>query len=336
MFEPGLRDRQKAAVVGNDAAGAALRRRPLPKGLGALALSVVLLAGCVSQASAPAPTALPPPPVAAGPDAAETEAARAYYRQLQDRYRERGLLRTDGGGRDTPFNARNLADSFLQIAFFDEFTERGSRLVAASKESTLHRWQSPVRVAVVFGDQVAPAQQSADRAYVTRYFSTLAGLTGLSIAMTEAQPNFVVYVGNPAERRMLGPALTRFAPGTSAAALASATNLTPDIYCTVFSYSPGHAPTYTQAFAVIRAELPDLMRRACFDEELAQGLGLVNDSPTARPSIFNDDQEFAALTVQDRLFLRMLYDRRLRPGMTLEEARPVVERMAAELTGEAI
>jgi hypothetical protein len=88
---------------------------------------------------------------------------------------------------------------------------------------------------------------------------------------------------------------------------------------------------YTQAVAVVRAEHPDLLRLSCIHEELAQGLGLANDSPSARPSIFNDDEEFALLTPQDELMLRILYDRRLKPGMTADEARPIVERIAAEL-----
>ena len=66
-------------------------------------------------------------------------------------------------------------------------------------------------------------------------------------------------------------------------------------------------------------------------EELAQSLGLVNDWPRARPSIFNDNEEFALLTRQDELMLKMLYDARLRPGMSEAEARPIVEQIAAEL-----
>ena len=91
--------------------------------------------------------------------------------------------------------------------------------------------------------------------------------------------------------------------------------------------------TYTRAFAVIRAEHPDLLRLSCLHEEIAQGLGLPNDSPSARPSIFNDNDEFALLTRQDELMLRMLYDPRLRPGMSLSDARPIIAAMAAELAG---
>ncbi|RMD94966.1 MAG: DUF2927 domain-containing protein, partial [Alphaproteobacteria bacterium] len=91
--------------------------------------------------------------------------------------------------------------------------------------------------------------------------------------------------------------------------------------------------TYDRAVAIIRAEHPPLMRRSCIHEEIAQGLGLANDSPDARPSIFNDDEEFALLTTHDELLLKMLYDPRMRPGMTPEEARPVAEIIAAELMG---
>lgn len=53
----------------------------------------------------------------------------------------------------------------------------------------------------------------------------------------------------------------------------------------------------------------------------------------ARPSIFNDDEEFSLLTRHDELLLRILYDPRLRPGITEAEARPIVTTIATELMG---
>ncbi len=82
---------------------------------------------------------------------------------------------------------------------------------------------------------------------------------------------------------------------------------------------------------MIRAEHPDLLRLSCLHEEIAQGLGLANDSPLARPSIFNDDEEFGLLTTHDEYLLKMLYDPRIRPGMTAEEAIPVARTIANEL-----
>ena len=45
----------------------------------------------------------------------------------------------------------------------------------------------------------------------------------------------------------------------------------------------------------------------------------------------NDDEEFAYLTRHDELLLKILYDSRLRPGMTEAEARPIVLQIAREL-----
>jgi acetyl-CoA acetyltransferase family protein len=81
------------------------------------------------------------------------------------------------------------------------------------------------------------------------------------------------------------------------------------------------------------AEHPDLMRLSCLHEEITQGLGLANDSPAARPSIFNDDEEFALLTPMDELMLKMLYNPLLTPGMTEAEARPIVDSLATALVG---
>ena len=66
---------------------------------------------------------------------------------------------------------------------------------------------------------------------------------------------------------------------------------------------------------------------------MTQGLGLGNDSPQARPSIFNDDDEFALLTTHDEMLLKLLYDPKVTPGMDVDEVRPIVAARAAELMG---
>jgi hypothetical protein len=101
----------------------------------------------------------------------------------------------------------------------------------------------------------------------------------------------------------------------------------------VLAQSRGRSGIYTRAFAVVRAEHPDLLRLSCLHEEIAQGLGLPNDSPRARPSIFNDDEEFALLTGMDEDMLRILYNPALRPGMSEDEARPIIRDLATQLVG---
>ena len=66
-----------------------------------------------------------------------------------------------------------------------------------------------------------------------------------------------------------------------------------------------------------------------------QALGLGNDHSEVRPSIFNDDEEFALLTRHDEYLLRILYDPRLKSGMTAEEAVPIVRQIIREMRPES-
>jgi hypothetical protein len=130
-----------------------------------------------------------------------------------------------------------------------------------------------------------------------------------------------------------GPLLRQLVPGISDATIREIETLDRNTFCSVYAFSRSGQFEYIAAIAVIRDEHPDLLRRSCVHEEIAQGLGLPNDSAAARPSIFNDDEEFALLTRMDEQMLRILYDRRLRLGMTPAEARPIVRIIAEELSG---
>ncbi len=64
-------------------------------------------------------------------------------------------------------------------------------------------------------------------------------------------------------------------------------------------------------------------------------MGLANDSPSARPSIFNDDEEFSLLTAHDEYLLRILYNPRLEVGMDEAKAAPIVREIAENLMGNS-
>lgn len=303
-------------------------------------LAALVLAGCDPVVTAPAVSVAPPPapqrPPArpAAPVASpESEAMRAYLQTVQAQLLDQGLLRTDGGGRDTPFTDRMLAENFIRIALHDEYQRTGQGFVQRQAASRLRRWESPVRIALQFGASVPQDRRSADRARVGAYLARLSQITGHPIGLSDAGANFFVHIVNEDERRALGPVITRQLPGLDAVDSAGITGMSRSTYCLVYALSEGSSSTYTRAFAVVRAEHPDLLRLSCLHEEIAQGLGLANDSALARPSIFNDDEEFALLTRMDEHMLRMLYHPRLRPGMTPDEARPIVFSLASALLG---
>lgn len=298
------------------------------------------LAGCVATppTATKAPTAPSRPAAVAvqpAPPSAASEAVRQHFAQVQAELLSNGLLRSDGGGRDTPFNDRMLAENFIRIALYDEYTRGPNGPVQRQTESRLRRWVEPVRVGLRFGATVSAERRATDTARVRSYLARLSQITGHPIALNDSNPNFFVHMVNEDERRGIGPALRAALPGLTAGEVAGITDMPLSTYCLVYAMSDGDSGRYTRAFAVIRAEHPDLLRLSCLHEEIAQGLGLANDSPRARPSIFNDDEEFALLTGQDEMMLRILYNPALTPGMTEAQARPIIFTLARALMGGA-
>lgn len=315
-----------------------MARQGMDGRLAALTLAGVILAGCSTPASSPRPQPAPsvrPTPEAPVPVTPESTAAHAYYAQVQQALLSQSLLRTDGGGPDTPYTDRMLAETFLKIAFYDEYLAGSGGRVTGGGSSTLRRWTGPVRVGLQFGASVPTDMRATDTARIASYLARLARVTGHPIRLDDANPNFFLHIVSEEERRALGPALQAALPGLGAADVAGITQMPQTTYCAVLAQSRGQSGVYTRAFAVVRAEHPDLLRLSCIHEEIAQGLGLPNDSPRARPSIFNDDEEFALLTRMDEDMLRILYNPALRPGMTEAEARAIVFELAARITGGA-
>ncbi|SIO56480.1 Protein of unknown function [Rhodovulum sp. ES.010] len=303
-------------------------------------LTIAPLLGALSACQiAPQQTSLRPAPrpEATAPAPGPSEESRAiarHFARVEADLVARGLLRTDSGGPDVPFSRRTLVENFVRIALYDEYVSRAGQLLARETESRLRRWEQPIRLGIVFGESVSPEQREEDRAEISAYSRRLAGLTGLPIRMSPPeQANFHVFIVDEDERRAIGPRLRTLVPGIDGTAIRTIETIPRSTFCLVLAFSRGDTSTYSRAVAVIRAEHPPRLRQSCIHEELAQGMGLANDSPAARPSIFNDDEEFALLTRHDELLLTILYDRRLRPGMTPRQARPLVESIAAGLVG---
>ncbi len=177
------------------------------------------------------------------------------------------------------------------------------------------------------------AQRAKDRADIVSYAARLARVTGHSISQSSGTANMHVFIVDEDDRRVIGPQLRAIVPGLDQGAVDAVQDMSRSTFCLAFARDAANDGSYTEAVVVIRGEHPDLLRLSCIHEEIAQAMGVSNDSPAARPSIFNDDEEFGLLTTHDELLLRMLYDRRMQSGMTVTQARPVAETIALELLG---
>ncbi|MBF0382454.1 MAG: DUF2927 domain-containing protein [Magnetococcales bacterium] len=88
------------------------------------------------------------------------------------------------------------------------------------------------------------------------------------------------------------------------------------------------------AIVVIPDNLPRRYVRACVVEEIAQIMGLPNDSDLVSDSVFKDRGRYNELTSHDKLLLRILYDHRLTFGMSRKETMLQISRFLPELMEE--
>ena len=264
---------------------------------------------------------------------AKSQALAEYYSAVQADLLAKGLLRKDRGGADTPFSANTLEKNFVQLAFYDEYARGKGFQRSTGRPGRLRRWAAPVRVSIEFGAGLSPGSQKKTNRTVQNYLSQLSRITGHPIAARKKDPNFHILFMGEDDRSQLIARIQEIVPNINSESIDIIKVLPRSIHCLVLAFSDlKNRFEYTRAIALVRNEHPDLLRTSCIHEEVAQGLGLANDSPQARPSIFNDDDEFAMLTRQDELFLKLLYHPKLKTGMDLDAARPIVRQLAKEFT----
>jgi hypothetical protein len=69
----------------------------------------------------------------------------------------------------------------------------------------------------------------------------------------------------------------------------------------------------------------------CAYEELLQSLGPINDTETVPWTMFNDNVSMGYFDVYDQYLMNLLYDPRIRPGMTVQEVQAVLPDVLADV-----
>jgi hypothetical protein len=303
--------------------------------------ALILLSGCAlretsaegpSVAEPPQPVMRVEPPLPRSPQEAPAGELNAFYADVENRLVMAGKMRRDTRPADAPFGTEELVRNFERIALYDEYVDLGGRFLRRETPALLRRWDRPVRVGVVTSNAVPAEVAARDRANVEAFTRQLTQLTGLDMAMANGgDMNFLVlFLTRDEQAAFADDTAERFAQFDPT--VIEAFRDTPvDTFCTAFAFSAPEDPSvYAAVMILIKAEHPELTRLSCVQEEMAQAMGLPNDSPEARPSLFNDSLEFALLTEHDEILLRMLYDPRLRPGMSAAEARPLLPAIAQD------
>lgn len=208
----------------------------------------------------------------------------------------------------------SLMTRFHQVAFFDE---------SLQEENTLLRHSGPLHIVVKNGNP-------EDIAHAKKVAAQIADATGLDArVIPEAPGDVVVKFVDQSEWEWIA----RTVRGRMEARGIDASGHR--LFCTVSTIQTG---TGVRPFQLVR--IPQALdrknRNQCLAQELAHTTGLRYDTDGRGDTVFAGGL-FSSdhLTEVDRQLLRILYDPRLRPGMTWDEARPFVKQIISEIEGRA-
>lgn len=206
------------------------------------------------------------------------------------------------------FSDDELMDGFRKTVFGVEY---GSMTAGSS----VKKFEGPVRLRVV---NVADKDRQRDIAgFVSRLPRLVKGLD-IRMARSGENPNFTVYVVDRAD--YVGVVQSDVLEGTHGAAPGQ---------CLVRVY-PGSLGI-VHSTAVIVSDEGDSLFRRCMVEEILQGLGPMNDNAALYASVFNDRSRHDRFMPFDRAVVSMLYDRRIRPGMSSSQVGMLLPSVLADV-----
>jgi hypothetical protein len=211
---------------------------------------------------------------------------------------------------DDSLSNAEVVTNLMEIVFGSEFVGEDSDIV--------RKWTAPMRIAIY------AKEPERYRGLVEPVLQQLHGLTGLDIQLVDrSAPDQSAYILVLGREQLYAYAESHLSPGK---------NPRTNTYLDCFGiFAADRGGVINELTAVIPDVASDATKRSCVIEEVTQALGLPNDSFTVKPSIFNDDDESQDLTWQDQLFLRVLYDKRVRPGMTRAAFEPLARRIVDQL-----
>jgi hypothetical protein len=88
-----------------------------------------------------------------------------------------------------------------------------------------------------------------------------------------------------------------------------------------------------RAEVILPVDAGEFMFYDCAYEELLQALGAINDDRSVPWTMFNDDVQMGFFDVYDQYLLNILYDPRVRPGMTKEEVNALLPEVLPTVRG---
>jgi hypothetical protein len=206
----------------------------------------------------------------------------------------------------TSFDNDEIIGGFLKIAF-------GAELQIGARAERIRKFDEPVRVFVA--NRGIPDRRADVAAVVA---DIRARVNHLDLAMTDDRGSANVVVTLVRERDLARTIRAAFGP---ARAREIARSLHPQC---LSGFAKDSSYRIRRAEVILPVDAGEFTFSDCAYEELLQALGPINDDSSVPWTMFNDDVQMGFFDVFDQYLLNILYDPRVRPGMTKDEVRKVL------------
>jgi hypothetical protein len=240
--------------------------------------------------------------VVAGLMAAVVAAASTSTVRAED---ERISIRRNA--QQTTFSDTQITDGFFKVAF-------GAELRIAGSTSQIRKFDRPVRV---FFDNRTQANRQSDIAAVVSDIRTYVDHLDIALTSDRKAANVVVTLVRDHDE------LLRTMRARYGRKRADEINRRLAPRC-LSGFSEDREHRIQRAEVLLTADGGDFSFLDCAYEELLQALGPINDDRSVPWTMFNDDVQMAFFDVYDQYILNILYDPRVRPGMTRQAVRDVL------------
>src|SRR5580692_4147018 len=206
---------------------------------------------------------------------------------------------------------KSFTDSEIIEGFFK--TAFGAEYHLAGRVDRIRKYDRPVRV---FADGAARADR---RAQLTKVVADIGQrIQHLDIAMASSSQEANVIV-NLVRDRDLSRTIANFYGNERAKEIRKSL----DPQC-LSGFRKNEQFEIEHSDVIISYDKGDFVFLDCAYEELLQSLGPINDTSSVPWTMFNDNVSMGFFDVYDQYILNLLYDPRIRPGMTVEEVKAVL------------
>jgi hypothetical protein len=211
------------------------------------------------------------------------------------------------------FTDSEITDGFLKTAF-------GAEYHLAGRVDRIRKYDVPVRV---FAEGANRANRKAQLAKVVADIAMRVQHLDIAMAETRDSTNVVVTL---VRDRDLYRTITTFYGSERAREIKASL----DPQC-LSGFRKSDKFEIEHSDVILTVDNGDFIFLDCAYEELLQSLGPINDTSSVPWTMFNDDVSMGFFDVYDQYILNILYDPRIKAGMTVAEVKAVLPEVLTDV-----